>query len=80
MSEGDGMGRTIDAPETIAMSKVRAFLAELGIDAKYLRELNVGMEGVYVEVVARDEKGSIYTEANGDIAMHRISMRLDRDA
>lgn len=73
------MSLTLDVPDTIPMSKVRAFLADLGIDAKYLREFYCGMGGVYVEVVALDKDGKPY--ANGtDIAMHRIAIPLDQDA
>lgn len=68
-----------EVPESIPFSKVRAFLADLGIDAKYLREFYCGMGGVYVEVVALDKDGKPY--ANGtDIAMHRIAIPLDQDA
>ena len=69
----------LDVPDSIALSKVREFIASLGIDPKYLREFSCGMSGVYIEVVALDADGKPY--ANGDeIAMHRISIPLDRDA
>jgi len=69
----------VEVPESIPLSKVRAFVEELGIDAKYLREFSCGMSGVYVEAVALDANGKPY--ANGDeIAMHRISIPLDREA
>lgn len=70
----------IDVPDTIPLSKVRAFLADLGIDVKGLRELVVGIDGVYAEVMALDAKGSPYFEGNGSVAMHRIALQLDRDA
>ena len=68
-----------EVPESIPLSKVREFVTELGLNPKYLREFSCGMSGVYVEVVALDAEGRPY--ANGDeIAMHTISIPLDRDA
>lgn len=73
------MKQDIQVPDSIPLSKVRAFCEGLGINATYLREFSCGMHGVYVEVVALDADGKPY--ANGDeIAMHRISIPLDRDA
>lgn len=75
------MAQTITAPDTIPMSKVRAFLADLGLNTTYLRELVCGMNGVYVEVMAQDADGKPYfVPGTNEVAVHRISMRLDLDA
>jgi hypothetical protein len=72
--------KTFDVPDKIPLSKVQAFLADLGIESKYLRELNIGRDGVFVEIVALDDKGGVIVAPNGDIVMHRIALGLDRDA
>jgi hypothetical protein len=58
---------------------VRAFLADLGIDAKYLRDFYCGMSGVYVEVLAQDANGKPYMQGD-EAAVHRIAIPLDGDA
>jgi hypothetical protein len=70
----------MNVPESIPWSKLRAFLADLGIDVTHLRELRIGYDGVQAEVVALDAKGKLYLTPGGDIAVHRISMRLDHSA
>ena len=74
------MSKTFDVPDTVPISKVRAFLTDLGIDFTHVRQFRVGMDGVHVDSMALDEKGRVYAAPNGDIAMHSISIRLDRDA
>lgn len=73
------MKPNVEVPESIALSKVRAFVEELGLDSHWLREFSCGVSGVFIEVVALGADGKPY--ANGDeIAMHRISIPLDRQA
>lgn len=73
--------KSIDVPDTLPMSKVRAFVADLGLDPKFLRELHVGLDGVYVEVLALNDKGQPYVDAGGlEPAMHRIAVRLDTES
>jgi hypothetical protein len=68
-------------PDSIPISKVRAFVAELGIPAEDLRDFTCGVSGVYVEVYARDKTGQKYYDAgSGSTAVHRISIPLDRTA
>lgn len=66
-------------PDAVPFSKVRQFLADLGINAEYLREFYCGMSGVYVEVIALDAEGHPYVEGD-ELAVHKIALPLDRDA
>jgi hypothetical protein len=69
-----------DVPDSIALSKVREFVASLGIDPKYLREFSCGMSGEHVEVVALNADGKPYVDGLSDnIAVHTIAIPLDRD-
>ena len=72
----------ITAPETVPLSKIKAFLTDLGIDAKHLVHFECGVDGVYVEMWALNEDGQPYfaNPSASEAAMHRISMQLDRDA
>jgi len=73
------MKPNVEVPESISLAKIREFVESLGIDATHLREFHCGMDGVYIEAFALDASGKVY--ANGDeIAMHRISIPLDREA
>jgi hypothetical protein len=74
--------QTITAPETVPLSKIKAFLADLGIDAKHLINFECGVDGVHVEMYALNEDGHPYfaNPSTGEAAVHRISMQLDRDA
>lgn len=70
-----------EVPESIPLSKIQAFLADLGIDATYLREFHCGSDGVYVEVLALDKDGEPYVHGpSHDVAVHRIAIPLDNEA
>jgi hypothetical protein len=73
--------KTLDVPATIPLSKVRAFLTDLGIPLEDTIELNIGTDGVYVEMWARNENGAHYIPAaSKEPARHRIAIPLDVDA
>lgn len=77
------MSKTFDVPDTIPVSKVEAFLADLGLDvtSQHLIGFRAGDDGVYAEWYAVDADGFRYFEpASGKVATHRIAIRLDRDA
>jgi hypothetical protein len=74
------VSKTFDVPETIPMSKVTAFLADLGLDVKDLRQLNIGKDGLYAVFMARDDKGSRYLNGDGELALHQIAIPLDWEA
>lgn len=71
----------LDVPDTIPLSKVQAFLADLGFQLDDLIELTVGIRGVHVEMYARNTLGKHYRE-QGDVmpARHTIALELDREA
>ena len=68
----------IEVPESIPLSKVQAFLAELGFKAKNMREFHVGLDGVYAEITALRD-GRPYLSDDGTLAVHRIAIPLDRE-
>jgi hypothetical protein len=73
--------KTFDVPDTIPLSKVRAFLTDLGFPLDDLIDLNVGTSGVYVELWARNADGQRYIPVGArDAARHEIAIPLDRDA
>lgn len=73
--------QTFDVPDTIPLSKVQAFLADLGIGLNDTIQLNIGVGGVYVELWASDGNGQRYIEHGSTAAAtHRIAIKLDRDA
>lgn len=75
------MPKTLDIPDTISLTKVQEFLRSLGIPTADLIELNIGFDGVYVEVYAHDESGGRYFNPDGkSAATHRIAIRLDGTA
>jgi len=73
------MKPNVEVPESISLAKIRECVESLGIDATHLREFSCGMSGVYVEAVALDANGKPYSNRD-EIAVHRISIPLDRDA
>lgn len=76
-----GMAKTFDVPDSIPLSKVKAFLADLGVDDTGLLEFHCGMGGVYAELYAHNESGHKYLNPDGKtVATHRIAIPLDRDA
>ena len=81
--------RTFAVPDTINVSKVLAFIADLGVEINRddLLELHLGMDGVYVEFYDRLPEGDpnagmrYFNPPGGDEpAKHRISIRLNFDA
>jgi hypothetical protein len=77
------MLKTFDVPETISLSQVTEFLAELGVNIRPqdLIEFHIGMDGVHVEVYDTDADGRPYFNPDGQsAATHRIAIRLDQTA
>jgi hypothetical protein len=75
------MLKTFDVPETISLSQVTAFLAEIGVNIRPqdLIEFHIGMDGVHVEVYDTDADGRLYFNPDGkSLATHRIAIRLDQ--
>jgi hypothetical protein len=77
------MLKTFDVPETVPFSKLKAFLADLGFDvsSEHLIGFRAGADGVFAEWYAVNEDGYRYYEpVSGEVATHRIAIRLDTDA
>lgn len=73
--------KTFDVPDTIPLTKVQEFLSGLGLPLGDLIELNVGTDGVYVELWALNADGRRYIAPGAkEAARHRIAIPLDRDA
>lgn len=64
-------------PKIIPGSKVREFVAGLGITPGDVREIHLGMDGVYVEAYAVNVQGNRYLNPDRSPAIHRVAIEID---
>lgn len=74
------MNVDFEVPDSVPLSKVRGFLAELGLPMDGLIDFRCGMQGVYLEVAAKDAAGKRYVNSDRTLAVHHIAIPLDRES
>ncbi|MEU1240039.1 hypothetical protein ABZ388_06740 [Micromonospora parva] len=70
-------------PARVPLSKVLAFLRDLGldpVDADDLKSVSFGADGVEVVRYRRDEQGRMYLSNPNEVATETVTMALDMDA
>lgn len=68
-------------PESITRDKYRTLLSAAGLVAEDLRSLEFRADGIYAEVLAKDESGRTRIDrANNEVVIHRVFIPVDDPA
>jgi hypothetical protein len=67
----------IEIPDTVSWAECKAFVEHIGLDPKSLRSLEIGVDGVWASIFAREPGGHLVV-ADGDAACHRMFIPFDR--
>jgi hypothetical protein len=65
-------------PETITHQQLSDWVAILGVEPASCRSIRADVHGIVAEVYALDGDGRRYVGEDGDVAMHTISIPVER--
>lgn len=65
-------------PESITRDDYRTLIESVGLTVEALASLEFRPDGIYAEVIARDENGKMIADGE-DVARHRVFIKVEDD-